>query len=67
MMEFLYFPDDKSEYLPAVIVLLLFMIGAVIMMYILIKKSKKEEKQFNHAYRPENRLTKNNEQHGHTK
>ncbi|MDY0393158.1 hypothetical protein RWE15_00335 [Virgibacillus halophilus] len=38
MMEFLYFPENKAEYIPAVISLVIFMVGAVIMMYILIKK-----------------------------
>lgn len=50
MMEFLYFPEDKAEYIPAVISLVIFMIGAVIMTYILIKKSKKEEQKFNQSY-----------------
>lgn len=47
MMEFLYFPEDKSEYLPAVISLILFAIGASITMYLIYKKSKKDEKAFN--------------------
>ncbi len=51
MMEFLYFPDDKSEYIPAVITLIIFMIGAAVMMYILYKKSKKEEKLINQQYK----------------
>ncbi|MFD2208158.1 hypothetical protein ACFSMW_00310 [Virgibacillus halophilus] len=50
MMEFLYFPENKAEYIPAVISLVIFMVGAVIMMYILIKKSKKEEQKFNQSY-----------------
>ncbi|WP_188453999.1 hypothetical protein [Virgibacillus oceani] len=51
MMEFLYFPEDKTEYIPGVISLIIFMIGAAVTMYIFIKKSKKEaqlvEKQYN--------------------
>ncbi|SFD93992.1 hypothetical protein SAMN05216238_10640 [Lentibacillus persicus] len=41
-MEFLYFPEDKSEYIPAIIVLIIFIIGASIAMYFFIKHSKKE-------------------------
>ncbi|HEX6594498.1 MAG TPA: hypothetical protein VF095_07900 [Bacillota bacterium] len=49
-MEFLYFPEDKSEYIPSVITLAIFMIGAVITMYIFYNKSKKEEERFKHEY-----------------
>ncbi|MFC7063936.1 hypothetical protein [Halobacillus seohaensis] len=48
MMEFLYFPEDKSEYLPAVLTLAVFMIAAVVTMYFIIKASRKEEKQTEH-------------------
>lgn len=46
MMEFLYFPEDKSEYIPAFIMLVIFMVGAIATMYMFYKKSKKEEKLF---------------------
>lgn len=46
MMEFLYFPKDKSEYIPAFITLVIFMIGAVAAMYLIYKKSKKDERDF---------------------
>ena len=49
-MEFLYFPKDKAEYIPAFIVLVIFMIGAVAAMYVVYKKSKKEEKYFDEKY-----------------
>lgn len=39
---FLYFPEDKSEYIPAAISLVIFMIAAVITMRIIIRISKKE-------------------------
>ncbi|WP_173915763.1 hypothetical protein [Halobacillus sp. Marseille-Q1614] len=45
MMEFLYFPEDKSEYIPAVIMLSIFIIGAAITMYFIIKHSRKEEQK----------------------
>lgn len=40
---FLYFPEDKSEYIPAVISLAVFMILAFITMRIIVKVSKREE------------------------
>lgn len=50
MMEFLYFPEDKMEYIPAIISLVIFMILAAFAMYWFIRKSKKEEKIFNQNY-----------------
>jgi len=50
MMEFLYFPEDKSEYIPAFIMLVIFMIGAIAAMMFFYKKSKKEEKLFEARY-----------------
>ncbi|MEI3605468.1 hypothetical protein SPD48_07165 [Pseudogracilibacillus sp. SE30717A] len=49
-MEFLYFPEDKSEYIPAFIMLVIFMIGALATMYLFYKKSKKEERFFEEKY-----------------
>lgn len=49
-MEFLYFPQDKSEYIPALITLTIFMIGAAITMYLFYRKSKKDEEYFNEKY-----------------
>lgn len=51
MMEFLYFPTDKSEYIPAFITLVIFMIGAIATMFFIYKKSKKEEKYFDEKYK----------------
>ncbi|WP_099160024.1 hypothetical protein [Virgibacillus ndiopensis] len=51
MMEFLYFPEDKTEYIPGIISLVIFMIGAAITMYIFIKKSKKEEQLIDQQYK----------------
>lgn len=39
---FLYFPEDKSEYIPAVISLVIFMIAAVITMRVIIRISRRE-------------------------
>ena len=49
-MPFLYFPEDKSEYLPAVITLVIFMSLAVVAVYFMIKKSKKDEEKFEEEY-----------------
>ncbi|GGI15875.1 MULTISPECIES: hypothetical protein [Gottfriedia] len=45
MMEFLYFPEDKTEYIPAVISLIIFMIGAFATFYLIKRASLKEEKR----------------------
>ncbi|WP_462411134.1 hypothetical protein [Neobacillus sp. Marseille-QA0830] len=42
---FLYFPEDKSEYVPAVISLVIFMAGAIVAMRLFVKISKREEQQ----------------------
>ncbi|WML47096.1 hypothetical protein RCG23_16090 [Neobacillus sp. PS3-34] len=39
---FLYFPEDKSEYIPAAITLGIFFIGALAAMWLIIKISKRE-------------------------
>ncbi|WP_349407531.1 hypothetical protein [Pseudalkalibacillus sp. SCS-8] len=46
MMEFLYFPDDKSEYIPSVIMLLIFITGAIIATVFIRKHSAKELNEF---------------------
>ncbi|WP_062514168.1 hypothetical protein [Halobacillus sp. KGW1] len=46
MMEFLYFPEDKSEYIPAVFMLLLFIVLASLAMIWIIRASQKEEKKW---------------------
>lgn len=50
MMPFLYFPEDKSEYIPAVITLVIFIIAAVVALYFFLKHSKKQEEKFNMEY-----------------
>ena len=44
-MFFLYFPEDKTEYIPAVIKLVIFAIAAFLVMRMFIKISKKEAKK----------------------
>lgn len=51
MMDFLYFPTDKSEYIPAFITLVIFMIGAVAAMYLFYRKSKKEEQYYDEKFK----------------
>lgn len=67
MMEFLYFPKDTSEYIPAFITLVIFMIGAVATMFIIYKKSKKDERIFDEQIDENGNYTDNrtskNEQH----
>lgn len=49
-MPFLYFPEDKTEYIPAVIMLVIFMLMAAAAMYFVIRKSKKDEEKFDDKY-----------------
>jgi flagellar biosynthesis/type III secretory pathway M-ring protein FliF/YscJ len=42
---FLYFPEDKREYIPAAISLVIFMIAAAITMRLIIVYSRKEAKK----------------------
>lgn len=43
MMEFLYFPQDRTEYIPAVIALAVVIILCFAVVYILKKQSRKQE------------------------
>lgn len=45
MFSFLYFPEDKSEYIPAVISLVIVSIFAYLAMRFVMKISKREEKK----------------------
>lgn len=42
---FLYFPEDKTEYIPAGITSVIFLIAAIITMRWIIKKSKRDEEK----------------------
>lgn len=44
-MLYLYFPEDKSEYIPAAISFVVFMIACVLTFRWIIKHSKKEEQK----------------------
>ncbi|MDN3019783.1 hypothetical protein PH210_26830 [Paenibacillus sp. BSR1-1] len=45
MSLFLYFPEDKSEYIPAAITFFIFFIGALVTMRLIIVHSKREAKK----------------------
>ncbi|PLR79375.1 hypothetical protein CU633_01210 [Bacillus sp. V3-13] len=42
---FLYFPEDKSEYIPSVITLVIFLIAAILTMRFIIIVSKREARK----------------------
>lgn len=53
---FLYFPEDKREYIPAAITCTLFLIAAIFTMRLIMKISKRQEekaKQFEEQLRKE--------------
>lgn len=45
---FLYFPEDKTEYIPAAISFFIFFIGAIVTMYLIVRVSKKQEEKTKH-------------------
>ncbi|RFU70163.1 hypothetical protein D0469_08250 [Peribacillus saganii] len=60
---FLYFPEDKSEYLPAFITSLIFLVGAVLTTIFIIRYSKKEALK---TKKLEEEILKNNENEQHS-
>ena len=44
-MEFLYFPEDRTEYLPAAIILILVILATFIVFYLIRKQSMKQEQK----------------------
>ncbi|MCA1321795.1 hypothetical protein LC085_18005 [Bacillus tianshenii] len=42
---FLYFPEDKSEYIPAAITFTIFFIGAIFVFRLIMKISQKESEK----------------------
>ncbi|RSD27551.1 hypothetical protein [Mesobacillus subterraneus] len=60
---FLYFPEDKTEYIPAALTMVIFLIGAILTMRFIIKVSKKEAqkaKEFEQAIMKRNEEAKEN-------
>ncbi len=50
-MFFLYFPEDKTEYIPAVISMVIFTAAAVAVFLFFRRISKREEEKVNQEYR----------------
>lgn len=50
-MDFLYFPEDKTEYISAFISLVIIMVLAIIATVIIQKKSKRDEKKFDDEFK----------------
>ncbi|MGL4818550.1 MAG: hypothetical protein ACRC5C_01035 [Bacilli bacterium] len=46
MMEFLYFPENKAEYIPAVLAFIPFLLGAIFTFVFFRRYSKKEQARF---------------------
>jgi len=44
-MDFLYFPADKSEYIPGIISVIVIFILSLVIIWLLVRASKKEVKQ----------------------
>lgn len=44
-MDFLYFPDDKSEYIPGIISIIIIFILSILIVWLLMKASRKQVKQ----------------------
>lgn len=59
MMDFLYFPEDKSEYISALIAMTPFMIGAILTFWWIIRVSKKQEARLNETHYEELSQAKN--------
>lgn len=45
MMEFLYFPEDRTEYLPAAIILILVILVTAVVFYMIRRQSMKQEEK----------------------
>ena len=60
-MEFLYFPEDKSEYIPGIISVIVIFILSMLIMWLLIKASKKQVKHLEDQGYPVNYDMKNSE------
>ncbi|ARF13479.1 MULTISPECIES: hypothetical protein [Bacillales] len=60
LMPFLYFPEDKSEYIPAAISFVIFMTLMLFVFRWIIKKSKRQEEETKEL---EQRILKERQQH----
>ncbi|MFC4711534.1 hypothetical protein [Planococcus dechangensis] len=46
-MEFLYFPEDKSEYIPGIISIIIIFILSILIVWLLMKASRKQVDSLN--------------------
>lgn len=53
-MEFLYFPEDKSEYIPGIISVIVIFILSMLIIWLLIRASKKQVDQLEQQGYPVN-------------
>lgn len=44
-MEFLYFPEDKTEYIPGIISIIIVFILSLVIIWLLVKASRKQVKE----------------------
>lgn len=60
-MEFLYFPEDKSEYIPGIISVFVIFILSMLIIWLLVRASKKQVDQLEEQGYPVNYKMKNSE------
>ncbi|MGD6817389.1 hypothetical protein [Metabacillus sp. 84] len=48
---FLYFPEDKSEYIPAAFHMAIFLLLAIMAFRFIVKQSRKEEREVHEKYK----------------
>ena len=61
-MEFLYFPEDKSEYIPGIISIIVIFILSMLIIWLLVRASKKQVKQLEDQGYPMNYDMKNSDE-----
>lgn len=49
-MDFLYFPEDKADYIPGIIALVIFFAGAAVVTYFIVRKSRNDEEKFEREF-----------------
>lgn len=60
-MDFLYFPEDKSEYIPGIISVVVIFILSMLIIWLLVRASKKQVKQLEEQGYPAMYYGKNGE------
>lgn len=62
-MDFLYFPEDKSEYIPGIISVIVIFILSMLIIWLLVRASKKQVKQLEEQGYDVNYDVKNDNDH----